>query len=626
MKIAVLPFNAPEGTNPALGRQFSNMIAELVRGATGSEDVSQVSYLAQVEDNGVRRAAHVNFGAAVNEYEVFRSLFSESDVDKVFHGVLTQTGDRFKLHVRINVRDEESPAFDEEREFDKSNIAEELKSVARIVAEQAHLQIDEGKLAQMQFGTQNPDALLKYMEGLDGLQYMQQANGLVVAEYNPKSSIDALMEAVELDPEFVGPFNAAVQLCRACAHYRLGTFEDVSETLQKLAAQAPDDFRPLAALGEVYQLIGDLSTSGEYYEKAIAAHQKLGDDIDESALQERAALYSRLGTVQLNMGLPVNAERNLRKAVEIEAPEKPTLEILSAVLHQTNRSHEVPQLWRSEVDRRPQDAQSRAKYAAALVQAGQQDQGIAEFEKALDELEDSVFVKRYYAPMLAQMNELDRAMDFYEDCLDVNPTDVPLMVEYAQTLKAADREFEIPAVLKNILAANPDPNLRAQVLAWLVELEQPKRAEAVQVAREKVEQGDFEGAVRELKPLRNWLADYWKLWALLSTAYNQLNMPEDAEDAAQRLLNLYPAYEPAYAELMNALTTMGRNEDAYNAMRFAVANVPNSLGVTANLALAAKRAGHDEEAKSIAKFLRDSVGPDENARAELEPVLAEIER
>ncbi|MFX7914615.1 hypothetical protein ABTK35_20290, partial [Acinetobacter baumannii] len=83
--------------------------------------------------------------------------------------------------------------------------------------------------------------------------------------------------------------------------------------------------------------------------------------------------------------------------------------------------------------------------------------------------------KRYYAPVLAGEDDTDRAMDFYEDYLDENPNDVGAMVEYAQTLQKAKREFEIPPVLKNILASNPDMDTKAQTQAWLIELEQPKR-------------------------------------------------------------------------------------------------------------------------------------------------------
>ena len=97
---------------------------------------------------------------------------------------------------------------------------------------------------------------------------------------------------------------------------------------------------------------------------------------------------------------------------------------------------------------------------------------------------------------------------------------------------------------------------------------------------------------------------------------------EEARDAAERLINLYPAFEPAYIELMGALHSLDRADDAYNVMRYAATNHPQSLGIHVNLALAAHRAGHGDEAKQLAKQIREAVGPN----PELDQVFAEIER
>jgi Flp pilus assembly protein TadD len=155
----------------------------------------------------------------------------------------------------------------------------------------------------------------------------------------------------------------------------------------------------------------------------------------------------------------------------------------------------------------------------------------------------------------------------------------------------------------------------------MIEIEQPKRAENVESARLRIDAEDYEGAVQILKPLRNWLADYWKLWGMLASAYNHLEQYPEAEDAARRLLNLFPACEPAYGELRQALAMQGKNEEAYNVLRFAASNMPSSLPIHVNLGLAARQAGHEDEAKELAKRIREVVGPNE----ELEPVLAEME-
>ena len=142
--------------------------------------------------------------------------------------------------------------------------------------------------------------------------------------------------------------------------------------------------------------------------------------------------------------------------------------------------------------------------------------------------------------------------------------------------------------------------------------------EAVEAARQKMEGGDVESGLRELRPLRNWLADYWKLWALLASGFNRTEQYKDAEDASMRLIELYPGCEPAYGELMGAMVGQGRAEEAWQMMQWAVSRNPQSLSLHLNLGPAAAKAGHREQATQIARPLREAGGQ----TAELAPVFA----
>ena len=70
-----------------------------------------------------------------------------------------------------------------------------------------------------------------------------------------------------------------------------------------------------------------------------------------------------------------------------------------------------------------------------------------------------------------------------------------------------------------------------------------------------------------------------------------------------------------------ALNAQGRNDEAYDIMRFAASNMPSSLPIHVNLALAAKRAGHTDEARALGRQLREAVGATQNLSKELEPVF-----
>lgn len=617
MRIAVLPFSAHEGTQPAYGRQFAAFASDQIR-MVATQDPSQeieintVSYLAQQEAEDGPRMGFVNLGDSMLEDQQVQDLASQASVSLVMDGAVKETDDNFDLTVRYHVfgDDGPEPAQQEEYHFTKADIFGTLHKIVKSLAAHAKINLPESLSGEtMEFGTDNPDAFLNFLLGYDAMTYIQQAQGRVVMEFSPQPAFDSLVKAAELDSDFIAPYEVAVELARACAGYRIGTFDILRDALIKLTQIVPDEYRAYFGLGEIHAAVNDHSKAAEYYEKAATLSP------------EEPSLWTRLGLAQMQGGMPVNAERNFRKALEMEGEDKPTADYLATVLQQTNRAHEVPALWKPIIDANPQNAQAQAKYAISLIQAGKTEEGERAFDTALEVIEDNSVIKRYYAPYLAQKGELDRAMDFYEDCLDVAPTDVPLLIEYANTLKQAGRDFEIPKVLRDVLQTNPDPNTRAQTLAWLIEIEQPKRVESVELAEKKINQGDFVGAVRDLKPLRNWLGDYWKLWALLSAAYNRLEQPEEAEEAAKKLLELFPGCEPAYGELVQALSAQDRSEEAYQMMRYAAMNMPGALGVHVNLAIAAKNAGHEEEARSLAQQIREAVGPNE----ELEAVLASLE-
>ena len=610
MKVAALPLNTNKGTNAALGRQFVSFVCETVRAATGAE-INAVSFLTQVEEEGGLRSVYVNVSEGMTELDVLTRVFNESEVDWVSDGLLGTTEDgAFNIKWRFTQRHAEGDAPIEEFTCRPEDLFGVLHRLVKEMAAKAEVELPAEYAGDtMDFGTDDPRLFLQFLEGYDALMYIQQSQGRVSKEFSPQPSIEALLAACRADPDYVGPYEILVQLSRACVNHRLGTFEMIEAALKELTTLVPDDFKAFFALAEAYQAAGNLAQASDYLEKAVAIEPT------------EPALYTRLGIVQMMTGMPANAERNLRKALEMEGDDKPSMDFLANVLQQTNRGHEIPALWREIVDKNPQNAAAQAKLAISLFQCGRADDGKQAFETALETLEDRTIVKRYYAPVLAQTGELDRAMDFFEDCLDVAPNDIQLLLEYARTLKEADREFEIPKVLRDVLSSNPDANTRAQTQAWLLELEQAKRTTIVEEAREKMDKGDFEGAVRDLKPLRNWLADYWKLWALLSSAYNRLGDAKEAEDASRRLIDLFPGCEPAYGELISALGSQGRHDEAYGIMRVAASGMPGSLPMHLNLALAAKRAGKVDEARSLAKQIREAVGPNE----EIERVLVEIE-
>ena len=614
LKVAVLPLNAGEGAKPQIGRQISAFIADQLRSNTEA-DIQSVSFLTQIEQDGVARTAFVNISDGMIDADQLKDLFTQSAVDISMDGLVKPTDTGLELSVRFTNKDNLEGGEVTTYAFNPSDVFDVLHKMVKKLAEAGQIDLPEALSGEnMEFGTDNPEVFLKFLEGYDALNYIQQANGLVAREFNPESAIATLIEAVEGDKEFEGPYQVLVGLCRACTAYQIGSFELIEKTLLTATEIVPEDFGAFFALGELYQAANQVPKAIDYFEKASQLNP------------EDPAILNRLGNAQANMNMFVNAERNFKKAIEMEGPEKPSMDFLTGVLNASGRNHEVPALWKGIIDQDSQNANAHAKYAISLIQNNKQEEGERAFETGLEVLEDNLLIKRYYAPYLAQNNDLDRAMDFYEDCIDASATDVPLLVEYAQTLQAADREFEIPQVLQTILKSNPDPNTRANTQAWLIELEQPKRVESVQLAQEKLAGGDAEGAIRDLKPLKNWLADYWKMWAVLSSAFNKLGDHVEAEAAAKHLLEIFPGCEPAYGEMREALNGQDKHEEAWQFMQYAFANNQQSFGVFINLGIAAKRAGHTEEAKQITEQINGVVSQNPEMQEELKDILAELQQ
>jgi len=612
MTVAVLPLNAGPNARPALARQIPNFACDIVRNRLGGE-VNSVNFLIQVTDQPRPRFANVNASETLNEWQMLEQLFGQNDpkIDRAMDGLLVEEDGKLKLDVRFFDSGNEDPIATKQYEFTAENCFATLRQVVTDLASQAGKELaddmgdDEGL-----FGTSNPAAFLKFLESYDAIQYIEKTQGAVVEEFNPHAAMESLAEAAKMDPEWEAPYVGLIQLGRLCAQFQVGDPLEIEKYLKQIIETAPDDFRGHFAIGELYQAMGNLTWAADSFEKAV------------SLSPEEPAILTRLGIVQMQMGMPVNAERNFKKAIEMEPDEKPSMDFLAQVLEQQSRGHEIPALWREMVEKDPQNAQARVKLGVALHNTEQHDEAKKVFEEAIEVLEDPILAKRWYAPLLMQAEELDRAMDYYEDCLDVAPNDIQLLMEYAQTLQKAGRDFEVPKVLQQALDSNPDQNARAQIMAWKLELEQPKRVESVMNAEQLVQQGDFEGAIRMLKPMRNWLSDYWKMWAVMAAAENRAGKHEDAEQTATTLINLFPGCEPAYAEVATALSAQGKHEEAYNALRFAASQINNSLTIAVNLALAANRAGKKDEARALAKQIREMVGHDNK---ELNEVFAEID-
>lgn len=609
MRIAVLPFNAGPGARAALARQIPNYAVEMVRGASGTE-IGQVNYLAQVEDNGVTRFALVNPSEDLNDTEMLRQLMEQSETDVLIDGLLLESELGSEITVRTMRKGSESLAELETIPLTDESFFASVRSLMDMIARRANADVTLPESNEQLFGTENAEAFMQFLTGFDGTNYVERAQGMVVRDFNPEPVFDALLRSMELDQDWEAPFLTLLNLARMCVQAQIGNARLIESKLQRAIELVPGDGRGHFALGELYAAVNDHGKAADQFEKALEQDP------------EEPAIYTRLAISQAQLGMPANAEKNLRRAMEKEEEPKPSAGFLADLLTQSGRAHEVPALWKERLDASPDNPEIAVRYAASLFNAQRIDEGEKAFDDAIESLTEPNLAKRSYAPYLVQKGEFDRALDLYEDVLDATPTDPGLMFEYAQALVAANRAFEAPRVLRDMLTLQLDQNLRAHVHAMLIEVDQPNRAEAVAEAAKKAENGDPAGAIRDLKPLVNWLSDYWKLWAVMANAYNAQEMWTEAEESAVRLIELFPGCEPAYVEYANAKSGQNQEEAAHAALVTALQRIPGSALIGLNLALTANRIGRKDEAKELARQLRPAL----QGRDDLLQLLDNIER
>jgi tetratricopeptide (TPR) repeat protein len=624
-KLAFLPFNVAEPVRPALGRQLCNFLAETLK-VQPEVETNFVSYLAQVGTPDEPRQAFVNISDTLNPPDFVEQMLSQSGADLVVDGALKPTEKGYSLTMRVSKPGVVGSQVSE-REFGTDEVFETLRWLVRQVSAGGGITLLPEFAEKLEFGTDNPEAFFDFLLGYDSVSYVLQAGPQVAKEFEVEGAFDSLLAAIEKDRDFLGPYGAALQLSQLCAQAGVGSPEMIEAKLKRVVELVPDDYRGDYALAEFYAVTGRWFDASNEYEKAIRVFEARRDKLIAEKASEvpepEPALYSRLGFAQMQLQMKANAERSFRKAVEMEGPDKPSMELLASVLAASGRSHEIAPLWKEVLDQKPDHSANWVKYAVTLINTGREEEGRKVFEEGLEKAEDPLVVKRNFAPYLAAKGELETAMDYYEDCLERNPSDIAANWEYAQVLGQAGRTHEIPDVLNAILKSEPDQDTAANARAWLYELEQPKRMEVIQAAQKRMEAEDFKGALADLEPLRDWMQDYWKLWAMLSTLYNRLQSFPEAEAAAKKVLEIFPGCEPAYGEVAAALVGQGRAEEAYQLLNSVLRTRPTSTGIAINLAMAAKQTGRADEASRLAKQIREAVGP---GNVELEQLLGELER
>jgi len=608
MKVAVLPFTTSNAADAAYGRQMAFLLGESLK-SLGAE-VLNIAYLARVDHEGQEHVAFVAMATELPEIALLMQVLRETEADVAIDGHVS-VGERFGLTVRILRKGATEPQSIKNYDMERARGLSALTSMLfGSVGELGLTPTDDFKEIASNFGTLDIEAFLSLMHGWDALNYLNQAEGAVTPNFDPSGAMDALVDSIRRDPDFVAPYEALMGLVRQCLMRGIGEPSAMERTVRSATQLCEDDWRGWYMLGDILQRTNRAADAQAAYEKALQLNPA------------DAAVWVRLGMMQMAQGDVVSAEGSFRAALsrEGDSEQKTAAPYLSTLLFQSNRKDEAAALWAELRDKDPSEAANWTGLAAVQYQGGDPDAGIATLIEALTKATDVAQVRVRLAQLYTATEKHNKALEQFEQAVPHIPYDHGLTAEYAQCLFANGKTDELKNVLRQILSFNPPADLRAQTVAWQMEIEQPDRLKRFEEIHQKLQgEGDKTKAVEELEQLARWLGDYWKLWLVLASGYNGIEQHAKAEQAAGQLLGMFPGCEPAYGEMSAALFGQGKAEDAYKLLRRAARAYPQFLVVMANLGMAAKFTGRTDEARQIAEGLRKLDAP------QLEPLIKQIE-
>ncbi len=606
MNILTLPFNATKGTNEAYARQisqyFSNTINEF-----SDDNVVHLHYMRPVQE-GSQIQEFFNPTNELNDIESLKKISAESQANVVIDGLLDVSSEElFTFTLRFLKPDAEPKSINFTSKKDQlfETFIDILQGICKEIEIDTPGILEEGTEI---FGTKKTDAFLKFIQGVDVISYIHQTEGNVNPKANFEESYESLLEALKLDNSFEVAYRAIQQFLQDV--FKLGIYDinKISQMVKQLIDIRPNDTESYLLLGQMYLMHRNIDKAIENFEEAI----KHSPEFPEP--------YVKLGEAQVMAGMMNNAEKNFKKAYDLDDNEKASADYLAELYKATGRNHEIPDIWKQVIQENPQHTKAHIKLGVSLFQDNKKDKAFEVFDHALATLEDPNPVRKIYAKLFMEEKNFDRAMDLFEDYIDNEPTDPDAMISYAFALQNAGREFEVPPVLNNILQLNIDKDTRAHVQAWHLELIQPKRLEAYTEALQKADEGKYEESIQLLRPLKNWLTDYWKVWALLSDCLIKTKNHDEAEKTVHKLLDMYPGYVDGYGFLTDVYIAKNKAEEAFNLLIQVSSKFQDSIPFAIITVKAANAAGK----KDVAKGIYDSLMTATNNNAEIKKALDHV--
>ncbi|MEP0765714.1 MAG: tetratricopeptide repeat protein [Fimbriimonadia bacterium] len=596
MKIAVTPFATSSSASAAHGRQFAHLVGESLKAIPGLQ-VMEVSFMARLQRED--REERVMVAGGPHDAEWSRKLLEHLQADAVLDGLL-EMGDRLELTLRVTMAESEEP-IERTLSADRTEVADLIEQMllesARMLG---HESADVARALGASLRESTGEAVLALLQGWDALAYLRHVGDYLPEDADFEPAFDALVRAVRLDPDYLAPYEALIELTRQCVHLGPIHADVIERSLKTVNELCEDDWRGWYSLGDLYHRMNQDSLALECFEKSLKLNPA------------EPALWTRLGFTQSSLGLNAEAMKSFEEAISRESPlePSPTAPAYASLLTKEGRPDEAHALWQRILDRDRTVAIHWINLAMSHESRGESDAALQVLEEALQAVDSPEQVHVHLARTYMHRESHAKALAHYEAAAEALPNQPGLAVELADCLYFCGRVSDAIRVLRDALAQDPGPPIRAALEARRMEMEEPEKLERFRQLTKRLMEGRDEAALFELEQVARWLGDYWPVWEVLARGFNRMEKAEKAEAASRRLLALLPQYPTAYGELAAALFAQGKADEAFRTFRQALRKLPYDPLVLANYGIAAKMLGRDEDAERAARSL-DAMGQEE---------------
>ena len=265
-----------------------------------------------------------------------------------------------------------------------------------------------------------------------------------------------------------------------------------------------------------------------------------------------------LGTIETHFGRFQEAEKHLRRAVEINPRSPEALTSYGNVLLERKRPKDAVAALTRALALQPQNMNALLYRGFAFGELGQHKDALADFDRVLRLDPHSVFALHNRANALIALDRHKEAWPSVETLLRLAPAHVPALANCALLLTRDKKHREAMVLLERALALEPD---NADLMG--------ARGNAFMALRRH---DDALAAFRKEVALKPESAQGHLNCA---NALMELNRLEEALAQCEKAIAVQPDHAPALALRGNLLLHLGRPEDAFAAYDKAVAANPD---------------------------------------------------